>query len=75
MLHAALAREVMGEAVALVGQPFRRAIGRCRHGAAPPAAGDGFHGQMIDGHDATQAGQGFTTPYAAKVRRFFNTKR
>ena len=48
MLDAVTPGEIMREAVALVGQAFRRTIGGRRHGASPRRTADWFHAEMVD---------------------------
>ena len=48
VLYAVTPGEIMREAVALVGEAFRRTIGGRRHGASPRRPADWFHAEVVD---------------------------
>ena len=48
MLDALPPGKIMRQAVALIGEAFRRTIGGRRHGASPRRTADGFHAEMVD---------------------------
>src|SRR5476649_354438 len=67
MGDAALAREVVGQAVAFVGELLARAISRSGNSAAPRGPGHRLHAQMVDRQTITR-GPRVRSQRAAKAR-------